>query len=64
MAEDKERAPGLSRRKFLQGIGAGAVAASVAPTQLTATHNGTMTAKSTRPNIVYFFVGAMAMPPA
>jgi len=59
VAEDQERAPGLSRRKFLQGIGTGAVAVSVAPTQLTATHNETMTAKSTRPNIVYFFVDDM-----
>ena len=59
MAEDKDRAPGLSRRKFLQGIGTGAVAVSVAPTQLTATHNEKMTAKSTRPNIVYFFVDDM-----
>ncbi|MAE19509.1 hypothetical protein CMK12_11370 [Candidatus Poribacteria bacterium] len=34
MAEDKDKASGLSRRKFLQGIGTGAVVASVAPTQL------------------------------
>ena len=59
MAEDKDRAPGLPRRKFLPGIGTGAVAVSVAPTQLTATHNEKMTAKSTRPNIVYFFVDDM-----
>ena len=49
----------MSCRKFLQGIWTGAVAVSVAPTQLTATHNEKMTAKSTRPNIVYFFVDDM-----